>query len=108
MLISEDRLQKALTYLAETDEPAAGLRADVERAEFKAKAVKDAVFLTLEGSVAERNALASTNKEYAKAMDDYFAALRASEAVRNKRSTESIVIEAWRSLNSGRNKGNIT
>jgi Asp/Glu/hydantoin racemase len=109
MLINESRLQKALTYLAETDEPAAGLRADVERAEFKAKAVKDAVFLISVGSsVAERVAVAGTNKEYTAAMNEYFEALRLSDAMRNKRSTETIVIDTWRSLNSGRNKGNIT
>lgn len=107
MLISETRLQKALEYLATTDEPAAGLRADVERAEFKAKAVKDAVFLTCTGTVAERAAISGTNKEYTGAMNDYFEALRLSDAMRNKRSTESIVIDCWRSLNSGRNKGNI-
>lgn len=107
MLISETRLQKALEYLATTDEPAAGLRADVERAEFKAKGVKDAVFLTCEGSVAERQAIAGTNKEYTASMNEYFEALRVSDAMRNKRATESIVIDTWRSLNSGRNKGNI-
>jgi hypothetical protein len=108
MLITEARLQKALTYLAETDEPAAALRADAERAEFKAKAIKDAMFLAADGSsVAERMAIAGKCEQFATAMDEYFAALRASDAMRNKRSTESIVIDCWRSLNSGRNKGNI-
>lgn len=108
MLIDEIRLQKALHYLATTDEPAAGLRADVERAEFRAKEIKDAVFLVVTGTVAERQALAGTNKDYTAAMNDYFLALRTSDAMRNKRSTETIVIDCWRSLNSGRNKGNIT
>lgn len=108
MLIDEARLQKALTYLAQTDEPAAALRAEVERAEFKAKAVKDAVFLHSVGSVAERNAIAGTAQTYAEAMEAYFTALKASDAMRNKRGTETIVVDAWRSLNSGRNKGNIT
>jgi hypothetical protein len=107
MLISEARLQKALIFLSETDEPAAALRADAERAEFKAKAIKDAVFLASEGTVAERMAIAGKCEQFATAMDEYFAALRASDAMRNKRSTESIVIDCWRSLNSGRNKGNI-
>lgn len=107
MLINEERLQKALTYLATTDEPAADLRADAERAEFKAKAIKDAVFLAKAGTVAERQALAGASGEYCSAMDEYFDALKASDAMRNKRSTESIVVDCWRSLNSGRNKGNI-
>lgn len=105
MLINESRLQKALTYLAETDEPAAALRAEMERAEFKAKAVKDAVFLTCVGTVAERTAISGTNKEYTAAMNEYFESLRLSDAMKNKRSTESIVIDCWRSLNSGRTKG---
>ena len=107
MLITEVRLQKALTYLAETDEPAAAMRADVERAEFKAKAVKDAMFLHAEGTVADRSAKAGASAEYAQAMESYFQTLKDSDAMRNKRATESIVIDAWRSLNSGRNKGNI-
>jgi hypothetical protein len=107
MLITQSRLQKALTYLAETDEPAAALRADVERAEFKAKALRDTVFLHVEGTVAERNSTAGTHSTYYDAMEVYFAALKASEAMKNKRATESIVIDTWRSLNSGRNKGNI-
>ena len=108
MLINETRLQKALTYLAETDEPAAELRANVERHEFNAKAVRDAVFLHSTGTVAERTALAGTHDNYIQAMNAYFEALRLSDAMRNKRSTETIVIDTWRSLNSGRNKGNIT
>jgi len=107
VLINESRLQKALTYLAETDEPAAVLRAESERAEYKAKAIKDALFLTFEGSVAERQAKAGSDKRYTDALDQYFDALKTSESMRNKRSTEVIVIDTWRSLNSGRNKGNI-
>lgn len=107
MLITEERLEKALRYLAETDERAASLRADVERAEYKAKAVRDKVFLLEEGSVAERNARAGTNSAYDDAMTAYFDALKASDAVRNKRATEAIVIEAWRSLNANRNKGHV-
>jgi len=51
--------------------------------------------------------MAGTADEYVAAMEEYFEMLKASEAVRNKRSTESVVIDCWRSLNSGRNKGNI-
>lgn len=108
MLIGEKRLEQALRFLAETDENAAALRADVERAEFKAKAVKDTLFLHAEGTVADRSAKAGAHETYAQAMSAYFEAVRASDAIRNKRATEVIVVDTWRSLNSGRNKGNIT
>jgi uncharacterized protein YdgA (DUF945 family) len=107
-MISKDRLQQALTYLAETDEEAAQARADMARSEFKAKAIKEAVFLRLDGTVAERQAQAISSKEHYEAQAVHFDYLQKYEAIRNKRNTESVVIEVWRSLNAARNKGQIT
>ena len=106
-MLDEGRLHKALTFLATTDEPCARLRADMERAEFKAKAIKDALFRRLDGSVADRQAEAGSSTEYAEAMDAYFGVLQDYEAMRNKRATESIVVETWRSLNASRRQGNV-
>ena len=106
-MIDEKRLSKALTYMAETDEPCAELKADMERAEFMAKATKDAIFMRLDGTVAERAAQAGSHEEYAGAMGVYFGNLKRFEAMRNKRQTESLIVDVWRSLNSSRNKGNL-
>ena len=106
-MISEDRLQKALVYLAENDERAAELLTMAERLEFKAKVIRDTVFLHEDGTVAERSAKAGTHKDYTLAMDAYFTAVRESQHIKNKRSTENIVIDVWRSENSSRNKGNL-
>jgi SOS response regulatory protein OraA/RecX len=107
-MIDEARLAKALTYLATTDEPCAELRTDMERAEFKAKAIKDTLFRLTEGrSVADRQAEAGTAAQYTDAMDAYFDAMQQYEAMRNKRTTESIVVETWRSLNASRRQGNV-
>lgn len=106
-MINDDRLQKALTYLAETDEPCAALRADMERAEFKAKVIREAIFMREDGTVAERNAKAGSHDEYKQAMNVYFDLLKLYEAMRNKRGTESIVIDTWRSLESSRRQGNV-
>jgi hypothetical protein len=95
-------MEQALAYLAETDEPCAVLRADVERAEFKAKRTKAAVFQISDGTVADRNANAETSSETEQAYSGYFDALQKFDAMKNKRSTEAIVFEAWRSLNSNR------
>jgi DNA-binding TFAR19-related protein (PDSD5 family) len=108
MTVSIERMEKALVYLAESDDLAATLKADTERAEYKARAIRDAVFRRLsDGGVADRQALAGSSEEYAAAMEAYFIALARSEHIRNKRNTESIVIEVWRSINSSRNKGNL-
>ena len=107
MLIPNERLEEALKKLARTDAPVAGLHADVERAEFRAKAIKDAIFLRSEGSVAERNAIAGTHPEYGAAMEVYFSALQAHEAMKNERSREVLIVDVWRSLSSARTKGMI-
>ena len=106
-MINEERLTKALRYLAETDEPCATAKADMERAKFRAEAVRDAVFTRLDGSVADRAAQAKGSGEYAEAMNAYFTLLAEFEAMRNKRSTESIVVDVWRSLNASRRVGNV-
>ncbi len=106
-MITEDRLAKALTYLATTDEDVAQLLVDMERAEYKAEAIRDTIFLHLEGSVADRQAKAKTATEYAAAKDAEFAARLKFKAMENKRKTENVVIDAWRSLNKAKSQGNI-
>ena len=108
MTITTERMEKALSYLAETDETCAQLRADMERREFKARAVRDALFMRLTGTVAERTAQAGASEEYKEAMNRYFDFISAYEHVRNKRQTESIVCECWRSVNSNRKQGIVT
>jgi len=105
MLVSDERLETALSRLAKTDALSAELHMKAERAEFKAKAVKDAIFLRSEGAVAERQAKAGISDEYTAAMEDYFAAVQAYDTIKNERAREVLVIEVWRSLNSARNKG---
>ena len=106
-MIDEKRLTQALQYLASTDEDCATLYAEKEAAEFKAQAIKDTLFMHLEGSVASRTAEAGTSKVYADAMAEYFNASRKFKAMENKRKTQTIVIDTWRSLNASRRTGNI-
>jgi len=105
MLVTDEILEAALKRLASTDDLVAELHVKADRAEFKAKAIKDAIFLRSEGTAGERSALAGTNTEYTEAMNTYFEALQAHEALRNERARKVIVIDVWRSLNSARNKG---
>ncbi len=100
--ISQERMEEALQYLVDTDEECAGLRAEVERCEYKAKRTEDTIFLRLTGSVAERQAQAKTATESTLAWGEYFIGLQKFEGMKNKRATQSIVFEAWRSLNSNR------
>jgi hypothetical protein len=107
-VINENRLERAMKYLAETDELAAALRAETDRSEFKAKQVKATVFLTSEGTVAEREARALIYESTTQAYDAHFKAIREYHAVANKRALEQLVVELWRSINANRRMGNIT
>lgn len=104
-MIDDKRLEQALTYLATTDEPCAALRADMERAEFKAKVSKAAVVKLTEGSVADRNAAADTAQSTIDAYEAYFSVMHGYEAMKNKRATEAIVVDTWRSMNANRRQG---
>jgi hypothetical protein len=98
-------MEQAIEYLSDTDEPCAVLRSNMERAEFKAKQTKASIFRVSEGSVAERNAIADTSLDTELAYEDYFKAMLAFDAMKNRRATEAIVVETWRSLNANRRQG---
>jgi hypothetical protein len=104
-VVSDERAEKALRYLAVTDEPAAEAKAEVERSEFKAKSTKAAVFLHEEGTVAEREAKAMAHKTVGEAYTAHFKAIRDYQAMANKRELEKLVLEVWRSVNSNRRAG---
>ena len=106
-MINEARLEKALSYLASTDEPCAELKADVGRSEYKAKSQKATAFLHYEGTVAEREASALTNEVVRKSYDEHFKAIRDYQAMANKRSLEVLVVDVWRSMNANRRTGNV-
>lgn len=110
-MISQDRLQKALTYLAETDESCAAKKACMKALEKQEKTILAQVFMSYAGkgkTVAERDNLARISPEYKDWWQKYEDAICDYEVENNKRSTQMIIIDTWRSLNSSRNKGNIT
>jgi len=106
-VVTDERCEKALRYLASTDEQAAELKADVDRSEFKAKAMKAAAFLHLEGTVADREAGSTQMPEVAAAYEEHFKAIRAYGAVANKRAVEVLIVEVWRSVGANRRVGNV-
>jgi hypothetical protein len=101
-MISEDRMTKALTYLAETDEDCAELKANVARTEYIAKLREATAFKIAEGNVESRKADAKLSREAQEAWDLHFIAMTDYERVRAKRETQSIIIDTWRSLNANR------
>ena len=106
-MISDERMTKALTFLAETDEEAAVQFADMERAEEKAKQILAAMFLTMEGTIPTKEAKAKSSREYQDAMTEYFDAVETYRHTANKRTTEELVVRAWQTVSSNRRQGNV-
>jgi chromosome segregation ATPase len=104
-MISQDRLEKALRYLAETDEPVAEAKGEILRLENLIKRVQYRLFLSAQGSVEARKAEAGKSEETARLEEELVSATVRYEGLRAKRDTERSVIEVWRSLESSRRQG---
>lgn len=106
-MISDERLSKALTYISETDQTHAELKTDVERQQYKLKKIKAAIFSVESGNNEERKSAAETSESTQDQVDNYLDSLERFNEVDNKRKTELLIIEVWRSLNANRRQGNI-
>ena len=100
-------MNKALTHLGETDEDEAKLKTAVERAKKKMDAEFKIIGSTALGTVIEKEAAAYRHETYKSSAAAYFTALTEHGKLKNERSTDSITIDVWRSLNAARNKGQI-
>jgi hypothetical protein len=103
-IISRDKLESALLYLAETDEEYANEKAQVERSEILRKRVRARIFLAASGTVAERERTAEVSAEAERADDDYCTSMRLYETLRAKRQRAEIVIDVFRTLEASRRK----
>lgn len=106
-MISDERLQKSLCYLSETDEPCARSKSLMIGLENQLKTVKSIAFLNTTGTMAEREAYAYSHETYKTHVVALEKATYDYEAMRNKRLTEEMIVECWRSLNANRRKGNV-
>lgn len=108
-MISEDRLSKSLKYLAETDEPAAKAKALMLGLEEQIKSLKGILFVQLPSDmkVAEKDARVFAHEEYKNHIEKYQNAVADYEILKNKRDTEGLIVEVWRSLNANQRRGNV-
>lgn len=104
-LPDEKQVERALNYLAESEEAYAQAVAKREAKEAGAKVARESAFLGSSGSVAERQAMAGTSPEVRAALEALEAAYYDLEILRAKRQRALLVIEVWRSLNSNRRAG---
>ena len=107
MNIPDSRLEKALHYLATSDQSSAELKADVARTEYVAKLREAAAYKLSEGTVEERKAIAKLAATSQEAWEKHFLAIAAYEKVRAKRELESLVVDVYRTVSANRRQGQI-
>ena len=105
--IPYSRVESALAFLARTDEPVAGLKADVLRSKAKIEAAKAAIILHVDGTGPVKQAEAQIHRTVRDAEEWYFQAVHKHEAMKNERERNDKVIEVWRSVSSAKNHGQI-
>lgn len=102
--IDEDRVGKAMRYLAETDLTYAEAKAALESSEIARKRVRARVFLTSEGTVADRQAQAECDADAQSADGEYVESVRRFEELKARRQRAELLIDVWRSLEATRRK----
>lgn len=108
MNVTDDRCDKALKYLISTDEGAAIAKSYMLGVEKQEKTILAVAMLeSQEKTAGLREAEARASDEYQVWQKSYENAVLDYEHLRNKRNSESLVIECWRSINANRRKGNI-
>jgi hypothetical protein len=105
--IPESRVEKALTYLAETDEQLGQLVGRVESLYAQIKAKKAVIFLNTEGSVAERNAVAECAGPVITLCEEHSNAVADRETIKLHRRREELIIDVWRTCAASNRRGNV-
>ena len=108
-MITEDRLEQSLKFLAETDESSAEASANVKYLERLLKR-KKALFIMhdreLKSISAKEHAFYASDI-YNKAVEELFQAEVKSTTMENKRDKEGLIIDLFRTLEASRRKHNI-
>ena len=106
-MISEDRVEKALKFLRETDTMAANAKSLMVGLEEQKKTILATVYLNASGSQGDKKEIALASESYREHLEKYKSSVYDFEELRNRRQTEVLIIETWRSQNANMRRGNI-
>ena len=105
--MNEDTVEKALKYLAETDQSHANALALVKSYEKVLDIVKSEQFLKSSGNNEERMAKAKTSPEYREENEKRENAWADYQLLENKRERARITLDLYRTMSANQRKGNI-
>lgn len=101
-MIDLKAVEDALEFLAQTDNEAGQLKRAVELHDWLADKAESAAFLTLEGTVAERNHHASLDVEVSQQREQWLDCIAESASIENQRKTAQLKIGVWQSIQKAR------
>jgi len=109
-MVTEERLDKAMHFLATTDLQCATCKSMVLRTEFMAKHTEALVYKALgsEGSVEDRKQAMRLDERVVKAWDEHFNAVRDYESLKAQRERNVLVVDLYRTYSANRRVGNIS
>lgn len=109
MIVSDERLDKAMSLLATTDLEFAERKGQVLRTEFMAKHAEALTYKALgsTGSVEDRKQEVRLSTDVKMAWDEHFQAVVNYENLKAQRERAVLVVELWRSTNANRRAGNV-
>ena len=104
-MISDERMEKALHYFVDTDDSAARALALVKKLEDNKKTILGKEYLQAAGTVADRNSIASTSDVFQDYLEEIENAWADHKFLENKRATEKIVIDVYRTISANQRNG---
>ena len=105
--INIQAVERALKYMADTDEEAAKAKALVKALEHSFKTIVATEFMKATGAQGEREKIAHASPAYREHNEKYQNAVADYELLANKRKRAELTIEVWRSLNANQRRGNV-
>ena len=102
MGLTPDDCDGALQFLEETCDAIAAAKAELERSAILAKRTRKRIFLTVEGSIAQREACAETHADVISADQRHVDAISEFEALKAKREVQAIKVDVYRTQAASR------
>lgn len=103
-MITDERAEQAFEFLRDTVGKIGDAKAELERSEILRKRVRRKIFITADGTVAMKEAVAECDEETRDADDRYIAAIAAYESLRARRDIEGIALDVWRTEAANRRR----
>jgi len=102
MGLTPDDCDGALQFLEETCDAIAAAKAELERSAILAKRTRKRIFLTAEGPVAQREAVAETHADVIAADTRHVDAITEFESLKAKREVQAIKVDVYRTQAASR------